>query len=357
MLSVASILSVGALLGPAGVLQPQSTRPGVAHGPPVPRLEMCASADEGSGRRFGAVLRPLRKASVSVATAVLLTVAGPRGSAHAAEQLDLQPPRPTTSRPVASEPPLALISPAKARSRKKSRAPPRPTKPNEINFDAALPRRVARQFTSEKFIFSDSLTSRSPLQEELEELDMLKDERSSEGQLRGVVTLGGSAGLLYGIGKGLQSVERYFRNQEKRDIAEEMELTGQYISFDAGEVEGAVDPKTGQNITVAKGEASALGGEAAKVTRDADGEIQEKQLPWILRVLGSTNADDDFWEPASKPTPSTPKPSDGGDGADDGATGGGGGGAVDGVDDTGGGGEGGDDGDSEGLDTLDDLLG
>lgn len=314
---------------------------------------MCASADEGSGARFPAVLRPLRKASVSVATAVLLTVSGPRGSACAAEQLDLQPSRATTSRPVASEPPLALISPTKARSRKKSKAPPRPTQQNELNFDAALPRRMARQFTSEKFIFSDSLTARSPLQEELEELDMLQDERASEGQLRGVVTLGGSVGLLYGIGKGLQSVERYFRNQEKRDIAEEMELTGQYISFDAGDVEGAVDPKTGKNITIAKGEASSLGGEAAKVTRDADGEIQEKQKPWILRVLGATNEDDDFWEPASKPTPSSPKPGDGSGGVDDGATGGGG---VDGVDDTGGGGEG-DDGDSEGLDTLDDLLG
>jgi len=353
-LSVVSILTAGALLGPAGVLRPQSIRPVVTHGPPGPRLEMCASADERSGRRFAAVLRPLRKASVSVATAVLLTVAGPRGSARAAEQLDLQPPRATTSRPVASEPPLALISPTKARSRKKSKAPARPTKPNEISFDAALPRRMARQFTSEKFIFSDSLTSRSPLQEELEELDMLQDERSSEGQLRGVVTFGGSVGLLYGIGKGLQSVERYFRNQEKRDIAEEMELTGQYISFDAGDVEGAVDPKTGKNITVAKGEASALGGEAAKVSRDAEGEIQEKQLPWLLRVLGATNADDDFWEPASKATPSTPKPSDGTGGADDGSADGGGG--VDGVDDTDGGGEG-DDGDSEGLDTLDDLLG
>ena len=35
-------------------------------------------------------------------------------------------------------------------------------------------------------------------------------------------------------------------------MAAEMDLTGMYIAINADKVEGAVDPKTGKNITIAK---------------------------------------------------------------------------------------------------------
>ena len=37
---------------------------------------------------------------------------------------------------------------------------------------------------------------------------------------------------------------------EQRDIDEEQALTGTYISIDAGDVESAIDPRTGKNITI-----------------------------------------------------------------------------------------------------------
>ena len=37
---------------------------------------------------------------------------------------------------------------------------------------------------------------------------------------------------------------------EQRDIDEERDLTGTYISIDAGDVESAIDPRTGKNITI-----------------------------------------------------------------------------------------------------------
>ena len=48
----------------------------------------------------------------------------------------------------------------------------------------------------------------------------------------------------------LQQAEKTFITNEKKEMQEEMDLTGMFIAIDAGEVEGAVDPKTGKNITV-----------------------------------------------------------------------------------------------------------
>ena len=54
----------------------------------------------------------------------------------------------------------------------------------------------------------------------------------------------------YGTLRVLQQAERTFITNQKKEMQEEMDLTGMFIAIDAGEVEGAVDPKTGKNITV-----------------------------------------------------------------------------------------------------------
>ena len=51
----------------------------------------------------------------------------------------------------------------------------------------------------------------------------------------------------------LQAAEEFFITSEKQTMQEEMDLTGMYIAINADKVEGAVDPKTGKNITLAAG--------------------------------------------------------------------------------------------------------
>ena len=57
----------------------------------------------------------------------------------------------------------------------------------------------------------------------------------------------------YGTVRLLQFAEKVFILKEKKEMAAEMDLTGMYIAINADKVEGAVDPKTGKNITLAAG--------------------------------------------------------------------------------------------------------
>lgn len=276
-------------------------------------------------------MRPLRSASVSVGAAFLLAVAGPR-SARAAEQLEA-PTRPATSRPVDREPPLAFLG-ARPKTEQKIFL-------GEIDLGSILSKRDARQFTSKRFIFSDKLTVRSPLQEELDELEHGDSSRKGKLPLKGLAAVGISAAGVYGSVVGVKKMERGFKAQEKRDIEEEIELTGSYTSFDAGDVEGAVDPNTGKNITVAKTEGSAQGGAVSKFKRNADGsQAAPEKRTWLEKFLGASESDDDFWDKA-EPLPPPPKGS--------GEDAGGGDAEGPGPDDE-------EEGDDSGIDTLDDLL-
>jgi len=241
--------------------------------------------------------------------------------------------------------------------RKKELMPPLLAKPPEgdgIDLDKIVPKKLGHRFTDRDFIFSESLTAKSPLEEELEELETFKAQSKSSRALQGLATTGGAVGLVYLSVKGLSNVERWIKEQELKDIAEEMELTGTYISIDASDVDSAIDPTTGKNMTISKGKSSKAAGQKGD---DAD-EAAPKKAPWILRILGlgdTVASDDDaFWDPAtpSAGPPSKPKggrEGDGGDGGADGGVGGGGGGVDDDDDD--------DDDDSSGIDTLDDLMG
>ena len=145
---------------------------------------------------------------------------------------------------------------------------------------------------------------------------------------------------------------------------QEQELTGQYISVDASDVETVFDPSSGKNLTISRPNKQKGENETA-APGPVDAVVEEpKQAPWLLRVLGLgavEEADsDDFWAKSVAPSQKE---------GDDSSNGGAGGGspAVDGGNTTsptgsggkGGGGSGGGDGlddDSSGVDTLDDLL-
>ena len=140
---------------------------------------------------------------------------------------------------------------------------------------------------------------------------------------------------------------------EQKDIDEEQELTGTYISIDAGDVESAIDPRTGKNITItgAKKEKDA----AAKKAAGGEQRVGPSWLPgWLAAFLNDApdKDDQDFWDPpAAAEAPTDPFPPKGGGSPSADGGGGAGGGAP------GDSGAGGDDDDTSGIDALNDLLG
>ena len=124
-----------------------------------------------------------------------------------------------------------------------------------------------------------------------------------------------------------------------------------YISVDASDIDTAIDPTTGKNLTITK----APGSKPKANTTDvgAAEESPPEKAPWLLRVLGIETAkgdDDGFWQP-----PAATVPRDGGGGGGGGSGGAGGADGAEGAD-----GDGDGDGleeDASDVDALDDLLG
>lgn len=283
-------------------------------------------------------LRRIRNAGTTVAAAALIAL--PRGPARAVE--------------TSAAPPVTTVDGAKLA------APARGS--NTIDMDKLAGRKLSQRYSSKQFLFSDELTGKSPLREELDELERAKTEKKFEKAATTLITYGLAGGAVYVSVKGALSIEKWMKDQEMKDIEAERELTGQYISVDAGDIDSVIDPSTGKNLTIAGA------GKKKKADSAAAAEPAEpKQVPWLLRVLGLggiEEADDDsFWEKggpdanvpryvdddglSSSTTTGNdnggaPSDGDGGDGGD--ASGGGGGG--DGLED-----------DSSELDDLGDLLG
>lgn len=225
---------------------------------------------------------------------------------------------------------------------------------NHIDMDSLVSPGMAKRFTERDFIFSDSLTYKGDLAEELDELDAAKEDNKNAAVVSTITTTGGALGLVYLTARGLTAIENYFKRQELKEIEAERELTGQYISVDAGDVDTSIDPLTGKNLTISK---------APKAKKDNTTAAVEEPAPptgflgKALGFLGLGDApeadDDDFWsrgvEPEPKPKPKPPagsgtgpgEPSTGGDDSGDGGADSG----SDGLED-----------DSSSLDGLDDLL-
>lgn len=204
------------------------------------------------------------------------------------------------------------------------------------------------RYTSTRFLFSEELTERTPLQQELDELADYENSNEGINKFRGLGTVGGTGAAMFVLVRILQAAERAFITDEKKEMQEEMDLTGMYVAIDAGEVEGAVDPKTGKNITVGGIEKLPKTVEPGEsVANVATGtEAEKEEAPWLLRVLGLGNAaamdDESFFDKKVAPPSNPAAPSGGKVDA----------GGVEGEQDP----SAGDD-DSEVFDELEDLLG
>jgi len=275
------------------------------------------------------VLRPLRSASTSVAATVLLALVGPRGAARAAVPLEAPTHSATTnSRSVenAAAPfSLRTLSPRRGTidQMEEDLAESRGDAPAEIarDMEQLVGRGMGRQYMSRDLIFGEELTELTPLQEELDELDEYTSMNDGVvGKFKASFTYIASAGIVYGLVRILKVAEEFFITSEKKTMQEEMDLTGMFISIDAGEVEGAVDPNTGKNITIggvdnlpkasdpsADADVPAAGAEAEEAT-------EKEEAPWLLRVLGlgdSASSDDmEFWADKLPPPPKIPNPNE-----------------------------------------------
>ena len=241
------------------------------------------AAVESKRSRF---LRPLRSASTSVAATVLLALVGPRGAARAAVPLEAPTHSATTnSRSVenAAAPfTLRTLSPRRgtvdqmeedlAESRRGAESAD--VAPYGTDMEQLVGRGLGRQFMSKSLIFGEELTEMTPLQEELDELDEYTSEGDGFiGKFKGSFTYLATGGVVYGVVKILQAAEEFFITSEKQTMQEEMDLTGMYIAIDDGEaVEGAIDPKTGKNITISGQE------NLAKPSEPSDGEPSADML-------------------------------------------------------------------------------
>eukprot|EP00316_Scyphosphaera_apsteinii_P002062 CAMPEP_0119340060 /NCGR_PEP_ID=MMETSP1333-20130426/99591_1 /TAXON_ID=418940 /ORGANISM="Scyphosphaera apsteinii, Strain RCC1455" /LENGTH=296 /DNA_ID=CAMNT_0007351719 /DNA_START=149 /DNA_END=1039 /DNA_ORIENTATION=- len=225
----------------------------------------------------------------------------------------------------------------------------RAAEPQIIDLDTVVGRSTIRRFTDRDALFDESLVANSPLEEELEELAMARAFDQRGRALRPIATIGISVGMLFYTAKGMKAMERWMKAAEIRDMEQEIELTGTYIGIDAGDVETAIDPKTGKNITITRTK-GINEGKAASAARGGSDAFNVTWMPgWFNNFMNSAPSEDDFWNPPSTSLPK-PKPKGGGGGVD------GNGGASGGLDS----GDGGDDGpedDLSGLNLLDELTG
>jgi len=100
------------------------------------------------------------------------------------------------------------------------------------------------------FLFSPDTTKRTEIEIEV---DQIEDDEYKYNTWRNTqmgLTVGGSACGIWFAYKGLTVWEKWMKDQEQKDIEEEIKLTGTYIDPGAGNIETSIDPVTGKRIQI-----------------------------------------------------------------------------------------------------------
>jgi hypothetical protein len=103
---------------------------------------------------------------------------------------------------------------------------------------------------NESFLFSPLTTKSSEVEMEIEEIEDDEYRYSAWKNTQIGLAVGGSALGMWFAYNGLNAWERWMKEQEKKDIEEEIEMTGTYINPGAGNVEASIDPITGKKIQI-----------------------------------------------------------------------------------------------------------
>lgn len=154
------------------------------------------------------------------------------------------------------------------------------------------------RFGEKKLLFEDEFGRSSPLEEELEQLALKRRKKEEVSEFKLLGSVGGALGFAFvsvQIGSAAQSLQR---KQELRDIEEEKELTGGYIEISADDVETAIDPLTGKNLTITanvKQPSDEDTVDEGTLTEAVEPTLIDKFLG-VIGVGGGALDEDDFWD-------------------------------------------------------------
>jgi hypothetical protein len=101
---------------------------------------------------------------------------------------------------------------------------------------------------NDKFLFSNQTTQNTEIESEIEEIEDDEFRYSAWKNSQVGLTVGGSALSMWFAYKGLNVWEKWMKDQEQKDIEEEIEMTGTYINPGASNVESSIDPITGKKL-------------------------------------------------------------------------------------------------------------
>jgi len=269
---------------PALMLSPTSVQQHLSSSRVSPP-KMAVEHDDRKPQRLRLWRKRAKSAAATITAATALAIV-PRGAARA---LLMPPSGEVSSVSISRDAPPSYMREQQQQQlaftwygREKTLKAPLPTRNRkaDIDMDAVIAAKKARQYTERGFIFSEDLTKRPELVQELEEMKEREAELGWASKGMALATYGIAAGGVYLTVSGLSGFERFMKQQELEEIEEERERTGQYISVDATDTETAIDPKTGKNLTIVK--------RAAPNATATDGSTEK--APWILRVLGLDDA-------------------------------------------------------------------
>mmetsp|Transcript_69223 Transcript_69223/g.144288 ORF Transcript_69223/g.144288 Transcript_69223/m.144288 type:complete len:207 (+) Transcript_69223:322-942(+) len=117
---------------------------------------------------------------------------------------------------------------------------------NSVVIDANYLNLRREDIFNEKFLFSPQTTRNSEVESEIEEIEDDEYRYSAWRNTQIGLAVGGSALGMWFAYNGLNAWERWMKEQEKKDIEEEIQMTGTYINPGAGNVEASIDPITGK---------------------------------------------------------------------------------------------------------------
>jgi hypothetical protein len=105
----------------------------------------------------------------------------------------------------------------------------------------------------DNFLFSPDTTKRTEIEIEVDQIEDDEYKYSTWRNTQMGLTVGGSACSIWFAYKGLTVWEKWMKDQEQKDIEEEIKLTGTYIDPGAGNIETSIDPVTGKRIQIKDG--------------------------------------------------------------------------------------------------------
>jgi hypothetical protein len=121
---------------------------------------------------------------------------------------------------------------------------------NSILIDTSKLNIKQEDVINETFLFSSKTTQPSEIELEIEEIEDDEYRYRNWKNTQIGLALGGSAVGMWFAYKGLNVWEKWMKDQEQKDIEEEIQMTGTYINPGAGNVEISIDPITGKKIQI-----------------------------------------------------------------------------------------------------------